>query len=217
MISSSEDSDGKSTIALNLAFAITQADKKVALIDGDLRSPSIHKMLDLPRQPGLSEVFRDRLNIFDVVRYWKDNKSLIIIPAGNPPPNSAELLGSKKMDQIISVLEEVVDIVIIDSPPSFIADPLILSTKVDGVLLVVTSGKTRSRSAQLTKEQFQRVGAKIIGIVINQLKPGSGLYYPKYYQSDYVLENKPSKKSLRERLFPSKKPMDNTVQPVNPK
>ena len=142
VISSAEASDGKSTIAMNLAIVMAQSEKKVILIDADLRSPSIHRYLGMSENRGLSDIFLDRVKIKDALVEWSGPPRFQIIPAGTTPPNSAELLGSRKMDQILDELAGMADIIIVDGPPGFVVDALVLSAKADAVLLVVNIGET---------------------------------------------------------------------------
>jgi polysaccharide biosynthesis transport protein len=180
LITSADASDGKTTVATNLGIIMAQGDKKVVVMDADLRRPQIHKSLNIPIQPGLTEVFRDKVSVFDAVRNWKDRR-VTILPSGTPPPNPAELLGSKKMDQIMSSLEEVVDVVVIDGPPFVVTDSSILAAKVDAVLLVIRPGQTREEIGRAVMEQMQRAGANVIGVVLNRIpRRGSEYYYSGY-------------------------------------
>lgn len=198
IVTSADASDGKSTIAVNLAIAFVQAEKKVVLLDADLRSPGIHTFMGIPEKPGLGDVFLDRLSIYDAVYYWKENKKLAMIPAGTMPPNPAELLGSKKMSQILESLKEVADIIIIDSAPAIVSDAMIISLKADSVLFVVDSGKTRRKHAKHIVEQFDRVGANIIGITLNRIPIGS-TYYLNYNYMPYYYENIKGSKNGKEK------------------
>jgi len=184
VISSAEASDGKSTIAINLAIVMAQSEKKVILLDADLRSPSIHRYLGIPDNPGLSDVFLDRVKIKDVLVEWSGTPKFKVIPAGATPPNSAELLGSRKMDLILEELSGMADIVIVDGPPGFVVDAVVLAAKVDGVLLVVNIGETRRGSIKMVTEQFRRIGANLVGVVLNRVARGSA-YYGSYYYSTY--------------------------------
>jgi polysaccharide biosynthesis transport protein len=183
-ISSPEASDGKSTIAINLAIVIAQSEKKVILVDADLRSPSIHRYLGISDNPGLSDVFLDRVKVNEALVEWDGTPKFLIMPAGAIPPNSAELLGSHKMDQILDELAGMADIVILDGPPGFIVDAIVLSAKVDSVLLVVNIGETRRGSVKAVVEQFKRVDANLVGTVLNRISKSSA-YYGSYYSSSY--------------------------------
>jgi polysaccharide biosynthesis transport protein len=199
-ISSAEASDGKSTIAINLAIVIAQSEKKVILVDADLRSPSLHRYLGIPDNPGLSDVFLDRVKVTDALIEWDGTPKFWIMPAGSTPPNAAELLGSRKMDLILDELAGMADMIIIDGPPGFVVDAIVLSAKVDGVLLVVNIGETRRGSLKAVVDQFRRIEANLVGIVLNRVSKGSG-YYGSYYHSSYY----------------SKEPATRPVQPNTPK
>jgi succinoglycan biosynthesis transport protein ExoP len=168
LITSADMSDGKTTVATNLAFSIAQEDRKVILLDADLRKPSVHELVGMPISPGLSEVFRDKVNMVDTIRSSTD-KRVALITSGNPPPNPAELLASKKMERVLSSLEEVADYIIIDGPPFVISDAAIIASKVDGVLLVIRPGQLREDQAHVIIEQMKRSGTRIIGVVFNRI------------------------------------------------
>lgn len=180
LVTSPDTEDGKSTVATNLGIIMAQGDKKVVILDADLRRPNIHKLLSINSQPGLTDIFRDKVNVFDAMRIWKD-RQVTIITAGTPPPNPSELLASRRMDQVISSLVEVIDAVVIDGPPSVVTDSVILAAKVDGVLLVIRPGHTREDVARAMMDQMHRAGANIIGVVLNRIpKRGVEGYYAGY-------------------------------------
>jgi capsular exopolysaccharide synthesis family protein len=193
LVSSPGPSEGKTTVATNLAAAMAQANKRVILLEGDLRRPRVHKAMGMPNQMGLSEVFRGQLDIRDVARYSKV-KDLAVITSGSLPPNPAELLGSSRMGQIISRLEESASIVIIDSPPFVVADATVLASKVDGVILVIQPGRTHAEAAKAMLAQLERADARVIGVVLNRVPRKGASYYGNYlyqYDSDtaYSIEN----------------------------
>lgn len=180
--------DGKTTVATNLALTMAQGEKKVVLLDSDLRKPAVHRALGFTVHPGLSEVFRDRISILDAIRPWRDKRSFIVT-AGNPPPNPSELLGSHKMDQILNTLTDAVDTVIIDGPPVIVTDATVLASKVDGVLLVIRPGQTREDIARAMVDQLNRVGARVLGVAMNRMPRKSSGYYGYMYYSPYFSEN----------------------------
>jgi capsular exopolysaccharide synthesis family protein len=177
---------GKTSIAINLAVVIAQAGKKVYLLDADLRKPSVHRSLGLPNRQGLSDAFRREKDIRDLAQFWQDG-NIHVITSGPLPPNPSELLSSQKMDQILQTIEREVDVLIIDGPPFLVTDAAILSAKSEGVLLVVRYGHTRKGEAASAVKQLQRTGARILGIVLNQIpqsgqeKYGIYRYYAGYY------------------------------------
>lgn len=184
---------GKTSIAINLAVVIAQGGKKVYLLDADLRKPSVHRSLGLPNRQGLTDAFRRDKDIRDLAQFWEDG-NIHVITSGPLPPNPSELLSSRKMDQILQAIEREADVVIIDGPPFLVTDATILSAKTEGVLLVVRYGYTRRDSAINAVKQLQRTGARILGVVLNQIprsgeeKYGVYRYYAGYYaerEDDY--------------------------------
>lgn len=198
LVTSLRPSDGKSTIATNLATIIAQSGKRVVLIDADLRRPRIHKFFDMTNRYGLSDLFRNQVSLDGAVRQWEKSPTLSIVTSGSLPPNPTELLNSTRMNQILADFREFADVVIIDSPPVLVADSSVLASKVDGTVLVVQPGRTDAKSAKAMMEQFERVGANIVGVVLNRLprKPGPyyssySYYYAPYYASERYFDDDP--------------------------
>lgn len=179
MITSTGPAEGKSTVAVNLAAVMAQGERKVTLVDTDLRRPSIHRILGLANRKGLSDLFRDQTGLASVISSWGD-PPLEVITSGGLPPNPTELLESEKMSRILAELKQRSDIVIIDSPPTVVADPIAMSAKVDGVLLVIEPGKTKIGAAQVLMEHMNRAGARILGVVLNPISRKYMHYYSKY-------------------------------------
>jgi non-specific protein-tyrosine kinase len=205
-VSSTEMEDGKTSVAANLAVVMSQAEKDVILLDADLRRPNVHNFFGLPNNYGLSDVFRGKLNLDEVLKEWTGG-SVSVITAGDPPPNPAELLGSKKMAEVLEALEARADVVIIDGPPFIIADAPILASKVDGVLLIIRIGHSREPAIKSMMEQIDRAGAKVVGVALNRLPPkGIGYYAGTPYYSDYYSDEQESlwnmnqQKGWRDRL-----------------
>lgn len=184
LISSPGASEGKTTIAANLAAVIAQGGKRVALLDADFRRPRVHREMGLTNRSGLSDVFRDRLALADVLQAW-DGLNLSVITSGGIPPNPSELLASQKMRQIMDELEAQFDIVIVDSTPTIVTDSQLIAARVDGVLLVLTPGRTSAEAARAAVEQYRRVGARLLGVVLNNIQPGQGYGYTPYSQYSY--------------------------------
>lgn len=186
-ITSAEVEDGKSSVSANLAVVIAQAEKKVILLDADLRRPNIHNFFGLPNDYGLSDVFRGRIEVTDAIKEWSNGK-VLVITAGTPPPNPAELLGSNRMIQILDELKKLADIVVVDGPPFVVTDAAVLASKVDGVVLVVRAAHTHIPSVRAMMDQLQRSGARVLGVVLNRIPAKSMSYYTgnRYYQAYYT-------------------------------
>ena len=178
LVTSSEPGEGKSTTSGNLALTFAQDEKKVLLIDCDLRKPSIHKKFKISNNLGLSNVILDKSKLSKAL--VKRSEYLDILPSGKVPPNPSELLGSKALEELLDELDDVYDVIILDTPPVHaVTDAQILSTKVDGVILVVRAEKTKKDSVIAAKESLQKVNANILGAVLNGGESSRGKYY--YY------------------------------------
>ncbi len=179
LISSPSASEGKTTVAANLAAVIAQGGKRVLLLDADFRRPRIHKEMGLANRVGLSDIFRDQHGVKDVAQSW-NGLNLSVVTSGGIPPNPAELLASDKMGQIIQTLESEYDLVIVDSTPIIVTDSQLIAARVGGVLLVVWPGRTTAEAARAAIEQYRRVGAHVLGVVMNHIQPGQGYGYTPY-------------------------------------
>jgi capsular exopolysaccharide synthesis family protein len=212
LVSSPDTGDGKTSVAVNLALAFAQKDKKVYLIDADLRKPKIHKLFNLPNSKGLSDLL-----ITHPANDWKDRivniREVDVLTSGTMPPDPAKLLKSEKMDSLVSKLKETADFIIIDGPPFFVADTMVLASKVDGVLMVVRPTHTRRSLAKASMERIKLVGARVVGIVLNRIPLRGADYYAgesylyTYYQSNYGEEYEGREKkidleNLRETISP---------------
>jgi len=176
LITSSTLSEGKTTVALNLAIVMSQLGRRVILVDADLRRPRVHKTLGITNMMGLSDVLRNHATINEVAQPW-GNSNLIVITSGSLPPNPAEVLSSDRMSQVINDLKSISDIVIIDSPPFLLADASVLAARADGVLLVIQSNKTQMNAALAMIDQLHRVGARVIGVALNRINAKESFYY----------------------------------------
>ncbi len=186
LITSSQPAEGKTTTSVNTAISLAQTGASVLIIDADLRRPRVHRIFGLKNNAGLSNYLAGDGELASLIQIAMPN--LYVLPVGPLPPNPAELLGSPKMKTVIETLSSNFDYVVIDSPPvSSFADSLILSSLVEGVIIVVKGGVTPREMAQRTKAHLQSVGAKILGIVINQVKlqPHDYYYYSTYYSRYY--------------------------------
>jgi capsular exopolysaccharide synthesis family protein len=185
LVTSTGPAEGKSTVAVNLAAVMAQGERKVVLVDTDLRRPSVHRFLGIANRKGLSDLFRDQTKLASVISTW-GNPPFAVITSGGLPPNPTELLESEKMTRILAELKEKSDMVILDSPPTIVADPIAMSVKIDGVLLVIEPGKTKIGAAQVLMEHLNRAGARILGVVLNPISRKRMHYYSKYqYYTTY--------------------------------
>lgn len=186
LVTSSSPSEGKSTIAVNLAVVMAQGGKNTILLDSDLRRPTLHKYLNLDNRKGLSSLFSDNTQPSQVLTSWGD-PSINVITSGPLPPNPSEIISSNLMESILNTLVDQSDIVILDTSPAIVSDPISLSTKVDGVLIVVEPGKTKIGPSQVLVEQLERAKANVLGVVLNPIRRRSSYYYSQYqyYSKEY--------------------------------
>jgi len=187
MITSASPSEGKSTVTVNLAAVLAQGGRQVLVIDADLRRPQIHQKLDLPNRLGLTSLFVQPVLAVKAIIQNTSSAGLFAITAGDQPPNPAELLGSEKMGEILEDVRRRVDLAVIDSPPvNAVTDAVVLAPRVDGVLLVIKPGETRLAFVKQAVDQLQRSGARLLGVVLNEVEVRGGRSYPYrgYYYSD---------------------------------
>lgn len=182
VVTSAEAAEGKSTVSGNLALSFAQNEKKVIIVDCDLRKPSVHKNFKISNLVGLSEVLLNTDKLKDAIQ--TRNENLDILPSGKIPPNPAEMLSSTAMTKLIEELKEEYDMVILDSAPlGAVTDAQILSTKVDGTILVTRAERTKRDVVVEAKKSLDKVGANIIGCVLHAVENTKGKYYY-YYGSD---------------------------------
>lgn len=184
LITSAGPEEGKSTTISNLAITMAQANKKILLIDADLRKPKIHEYFGLNNSTGLTNVLVINKYLEDVVKK-STVAGLDILTSGPKPPNPSEILGSNSMKELLDEVKRKYDVILLDSPPvGLVTDPAILSAIVDGTILVVNFGKTSIQEAQRSKQLLENVNANILGVVLNKISgKGNGCYNHYYYQS----------------------------------
>lgn len=182
MITSAGPAEGKSTVIGNLAVTYAQNERKVLLIDADMRKPTVHRTYQLTNRYGLSSYLSHQVELQDVIQE-SELTNLYIMTAGPIPPNPAEMLGSKSMSSLLEALREQFDVILIDAPPVLaVTDAQLLASQSDGVLLVINSGKVKKDIAIKAKESLTRVNARMLGVVLNNVKrKASEEYYYYYY------------------------------------
>ena len=196
LITSSGPKEGKSTTAANLAIAMAQAGNKVVLVDADLRRPVVHSIFGMKKDEGITNYLMDAIPYEQIVKATF-HENLFVICSGVLPPNPSELLASAAMELLIQKLQNQFDLVIFDSPPVIaVTDAAILSTKVDGTILVVNSGQTNRDALARGKTLLDGVNAHLLGVLLNGVNIDGmyGSYYYYYYHHYY---SKPGRKKKR--------------------
>lgn len=178
VVTSAEMAEGKSTVAGNIALSFAQDEKKVILLDCDLRKPSVHKNFKVSNVVGVSEVLLGKVTLEEAIQ--KRNDSFYFLTSGKIPPNPSEMLGSSAMEKLIEELKSKFDFIVLDTAPlQAVTDAQILSRKVDGTILVTRAEKTKRDSVIEAKNLLEKVGANIIGSVLHAVGNTRGKYY--YY------------------------------------
>lgn len=167
LATSTAPDEGKSTTIANLAVTMAQSEQRVILVDCDLRRPSLHTLFGLPNEVGLTTLILDQSRS-EVALQPTPVAGLSLLTSGPLPPRPADILGSKRMEAVITYLRELADIVLFDTPPVIaVTDAAVLATRVDGVLLVLQAGKTRRDRAREARQLLEKVKANIVGVVLN--------------------------------------------------
>lgn len=184
-VTSSMQNEGKSTVLANLAVSFANLDKKVLIMEGDLRNPSVHRMFNISNIKGLTDILLQNKVFADCV-HCTDVKNLHVLTCGAIPPNPSEMLSSKKIRDFIESLREYYDYVFIDAPPiGIVTDAGIISTYTDGCIFVVGAGDADIEMAKVSKERLEKVGANILGVVLNKFESsGASGYYNYYYEQE---------------------------------
>ncbi|KQO15779.1 CpsD/CapB family tyrosine-protein kinase [Paenibacillus algorifonticola] len=182
MVTSTKMNEGKSTTSANIAVTYAQSNKRVLLIDADMRKPTQHQLFRVSNQIGLTSVLSNQKE-WETAIQATSVSGLSILPAGPVPPNPSEMLASKRMDQLLEKMKEHYDIIIVDTPPIMVVtDAQIVASKSDGVVLVIDSGTVKKEVAIKAKASLEHVKARILGVVLNKIKRSSSEGYLYYYQ-----------------------------------
>lgn len=214
LVTSTVPGEGKSLVSANLAITFAQAGKRVVLVDADMRKGRQHEIFELSNDKGLSnylvtEVEESKIDLSDYIKQTLiDN--LYVITAGTVPPNPSELLTSKKMSDLIKLLEKSADIIIYDGTPStIVTDAIILSRFIGSTLIVSSHKQTKMDDLKQVKRNIENVGGKIAGVVVNKIPCSQKVYGNGYYYENSVTINK-KKNWISNLLKPSFKPVEET-------
>jgi len=205
VVTSAVATEGKTTTAANLAVVMAQAGNRIVLVDGDLRRPSAHKLFNLSSRVGLTDALVEDPQALDGYLQESGIENLRVLAAGPIPPNPQELLGSQRMKELLRRLEEEADIVVLDTPPILaVSDANVLAARASGVLVVVNAGQTRRAAVRQAVEGLRKVGANVLGCVLNMVSMRGGrssYYYSSYYYSHYYSGSERGKRlGLLDRL-----------------
>ncbi len=185
-ITSSMRGEGKSTTSINLSYVLAESGKKVLIIDGDLRIPSIAKKMNIEATPGLTDILKGGTNALTDFDFQSYN-NWYIMPAGTLPPNPSELLGSPRMEKLLEKLREIFDYIIIDLPPiNLVSDALAISQFISGMVVVIREEYTEKKELENCIRQLKLSNVKVLGCVMNETNAGKRYYsrykYKRYYK-----------------------------------
>ena len=185
-VTSAQPSDGKSTIAINLAYTLAELGKKTLLIDADMRRPSIHVKAGVEKSPGLSNLMGGTNSISNALRTYQSSSSdttFFVLPGGDPVQNPSELLNSKRMSSLLQTLSTAYDYIVIDLPPiGAVVDAISIAREIDGMLVVIRENTCPRSLLADCMQQLEYAGANVLGFVVNGALEGSG---KKYQYSNY--------------------------------
>ncbi|HZY45673.1 MAG TPA: CpsD/CapB family tyrosine-protein kinase [Anaerolineae bacterium] len=168
VVTSAAPGEGKSMVLANLAVAMAQGDTKTILVDADLRRPTVHTTFGLNNDAGLTSLFINAKGPIEPALKDVGVNNLQVLTSGPLPPNPAEVLGSKRMLDVIADLKTRAEIVLFDAPPVIaVTDASVLGSRVDGVLLVINSGHTRREHARRAMAQLEKLNIRVVGVVLN--------------------------------------------------
>ena len=196
-ITSSLQAEGKSSTAVNTAYALAESGAKVLLMDADLRRPSVAAKLNLARTPGLTNILVAKGNYRELLQQNPIAPNMDVLTSGDIPPNPSELLGSNRMEKLILELTEAYDYIVVDLPPvNVVSDAIAMSRMLDGVIMVVRNGVSEQRMLAEALRQLKLVNVRILGFVYRDSAVGGANYGKKYgykYKKYYSEYNKKKK------------------------
>lgn len=179
-VTSALAAEGKSTTVANLAVIFAEAGERVVVVCCDLRRPRVHEFFGLDNDTGFTTALLETIDVVDVSQQVKDHPNLVLVASGPQPPNPSELLSSSAAEQVLTNLEDLADIVLIDSPPVLpVTDAAILAQHVDATILAVAAGRTTSAELKEAITRLRAVDAPLLGVVLNGVEEGS------HYTSEY--------------------------------
>jgi capsular exopolysaccharide synthesis family protein len=185
LVSSALPQEGKTATISNLAVTLAQANKRVVIVDSDLRKPRLNKIFEIKNTNGLTNYLSSTLDIRDLVKPTKI-PNLFLINSGPVPPNPVELLDSEKMNDLIDRLKQGFDYILYDVPPVLsVSDAIVLGTKIDGMILVAWGGKTSRDALRQTKDKLDVHKIKCLGVVLNNINVEERGYYHMRHYYDY--------------------------------
>jgi len=188
---SGSPAEGKSTTCLNTAAAFAMQGGKVLYVDGDLRKAQAHRLFGCSNEIGLSNCLTSGLDYRSALHTFSGIETLSLLPAGPPPPNPSELVGSSSFADLLTELKKSFDYIFIDSPPVlYVTDAQILSAHVDGYVMIVRSGKTTKRGLMRSVRLMQTAGGSALGIVVNAMSATQASYsgYAYYGGGGYYVD-----------------------------
>ena len=197
-VTSSVQSEGKSSTACNTAYALAESGAKVLLLEGDLRKPTLATKLGLARTPGITNLLVSKGDYQEMIQHCSLTPAVDIITSGDIPPNPSELLSSNRMSRLIEQLRQAYDYIVVDLPPvTVVSDTLAISKLLDGVVMVVRAGVSDRQMLAEAMRQLDMVGVRILGFVYREIDDGKKKYGYKYSKKYYKYYHEYAKKSTK--------------------
>jgi len=213
MVSSAGPQEGKTVTSSNLAITMAQSGSKVVLLDCDMRRPKLNKLFGISRNRGMTNLLVEKADLKPMI-CDTSIPNLQVIPSGPIPPNPSEILGSKRMAELIKVLRKNYTRIVIDTPPiTAVTDAAVLAKLVDGVVMVIRANSTVRYVAQNGLNQLKNVGGHLLGVVLNGVDMGRGSYYYYQYYNYYGDDGAQEKTPVRKRR--SKPAPSEDAVPIN--